>query len=115
MTARSDESPDLKNTVFSTNYGDATLPDLLMAYEISQKRKEAKKAWLQTDEGKEYNRNKAKQYYNRHKELVLEKRKERYEKDAPLLNERSMTYYTNNKEKILNRLKEKRKAPALEA
>lgn len=101
--------------VFTTNYGDATLPELLMAFEISQKRKEAKKAWLQTDEGKEYNRIKAKEYYNRHKETVLEKRKERYEKDAPLLNERSMTYYTNNKEKILHRLKEKRKAPAVEA
>jgi len=109
------ESPDLTNTVFTTNYGEATLPDLLKAFEMSQRQKEAKKAWLQTDEGKEYNRTKAKEYYNRHKDVVLEKRKERYEKDAPLLNERSMTYYTNNKEKILNRLKEKRKTPAVEA
>jgi hypothetical protein len=109
------ESPDLTNTVFTTNYGEATLPELLKAFEMSQRQKEAKKAWLQTDEGKEYNRIKAKEYYKRHKDVVLEKRKERYEKDAPLLNERSMTYYTNNKEKILNRLKEKRKTPAVEA
>ena len=101
--------------VFTTNYGDATLPELLKAVETAQRHKEAKKAWLLTDEGKEYNRIKAKEYYNRHKEKVLEKRKERYERDAPLLNERSMTYYTNNKEKILNRLKEKRKSPAVEA
>ena len=100
--------------VFTTNYGDATLPELLKAFETAQRHKEAKKAFLKTEEGKAYNRNKAKEYYNRHKDLVLEKRKEQYEKDSSLFNERSMAYYVNNKEMILNRLKEKRKSPAVE-
>ena len=100
--------------VFTTNYGDATLPELLKAFETAQRHKEAKKAFLKTEEVKAYNRNKAKEYYNRHKDLVLEKRKEQYEKDSSLFNERSMAYYVNNKEKILNRLKEKRKSPAVE-
>jgi hypothetical protein len=108
MTTENPEAPDMTQTIFTTVFGNATLPDLLKAYEQKQRNLEAKKAFMQTEEGKEYNKRKAKEFYLRHKAEVLAKRKERYEKDAAILNERNKAYYYANREQLLLKRKEKK-------
>lgn len=77
----------------ATSFGDVPLETLVKRYE-SEKQREARKyekrlAFLQTDAGKEWNRAKAKAYYEKHKTEVLAKRKDWYminrksKKDSP--------------------------------
>ena len=67
----------------ATQFGDVPLEMLVKRYETEKKR-DAKKyerrlAYLATDEGKEWNREKAKSYYARNREAVLAKRKAWYQ------------------------------------
>ena len=66
----------------ATSFGEIPLEKLVKHYEAEKKR-EQKKAekrleYLQTDEGKQWNRNRSKQYYEKHKAQVLAKRKAKY-------------------------------------
>jgi hypothetical protein len=66
-----------------TEFGEVPLDVLVHKYEVEMKR-EARKyikrlEFLQTDQGKEWNRSKAKAYYERNREKVLAKRKETYQ------------------------------------
>lgn len=66
----------------TTEYGEVPIDVLVKRYELEKKR-EAKKyekrlTFLQSDEGKAWNREKAKAYYERNKATVLAKRKASY-------------------------------------
>lgn len=66
----------------ATEFGDVPIDVLVKRYELEKKR-DAKKyerrlVFLQTDEGKAWNREKAKAYYERNKATVLAKRKASY-------------------------------------
>jgi hypothetical protein len=71
---------------------------LMRLYESRQKAYAKKKEWLKTDAGKEYQRKKAKEYYYKHRDAVLAKRAERYERDGAILNERVKEAYRRKKE-----------------
>lgn len=73
------------------------LAHLLRLYEADKKKKEAKKARDQTEEGKKYNLEKSRKYYKENKEKVLQKRKERYAKETELLKSRNLGYYHTRK------------------
>jgi len=72
----------------TTSFGEVPIDVLVKRYE-NEKKRAAKKyerrlTFLQSDEGKEWNREKAKAYYERNREKVLAKRKAAYEaKKAP--------------------------------
>lgn len=70
-----------------------TLERLLRLHEADKKKKEAKKVYNQTEEGKKYNLEKSRRYYKENKSKVLQKRKERYAKDTELLRARNLGYY----------------------
>ena len=74
-----------------------SLERLMKLYQNDLKKKAAKKAFNESEAGKTYNLAKAKAYYEKHKAEVLAKRKERYEKDGALLNERCKSYYHKKK------------------
>ena len=93
-----------------TQYGKVEIDDLVKVYEATQRRKEARKAYLQTEKGKEYNRQKAKAFYERHKAQILEKRKTQYEQDKDTILSRSKAYYEAHKDDIKQKHKEKRKS-----
>jgi len=80
---------------------------LLSLYAKEQKYKDAKKAFLQTEEGKLYNRQKAKEYYTRHKSEVLERRRENYEENKDEALEKAHRYYESNKDRINERRRAK--------
>lgn len=66
----------------TTEFGEVPIDVLVKRYE-SEKKREARKyekrlAFLQTDAGKEWNRAKAKLYYEKHKAEVLARRKDWY-------------------------------------
>jgi len=84
------------------------LEDLLRLYEREQRYKENKKAFYASDEGKEYNRQKAKLFYQRHKEEILAKRKTRYETDSETLLNRAKAYYALHSDEINEKNKQKR-------
>lgn len=65
------------------------MEQLLAMYEKVKAKAAAKKAWLQTEEGKEYNRMKARQHYERHREKVLESRRLYYEANKDMMRERN--------------------------
>jgi hypothetical protein len=71
-----------------TSFGDVPIDVLVKRYEL-EKTREAKKyekrlIYLQSDEGKAWNREKAKAYYEKNKATVLAKRKALYvPKKAP--------------------------------
>ena len=88
---------------------DVPYAELVRAYEAEQRRKESRKAYLQTDKGKEYNRQKAKSFYERHKAEILEKRKTQYEENKDVILNRSKAYYEAHKDVIKQKHKEKRK------
>lgn len=94
-------------TPVATSYGEVPLQTLLDAFEKKKQYEQAKKDWLKTDAGKEYQRKKAKEYYNRHREQVLAKRASRYEKDHETLLNRAKEYYANHTEecKAKNKLR----------
>lgn len=74
------------------------MDELMKLYNKEQAKKEAKRAWLQTEEGKEYNRAKAKEYYQRHREKVLEERKKYYEENLEMMRERNRLAHQRWKE-----------------
>ena len=71
------------NTSYKTEYGDVSVEDLVRIYNSHRrnalKHQERRSEFLQTDEGKEYNRVRAKAYYQAHKADILAKRKQQYE------------------------------------
>ena len=92
----------------------AELPDgisidkLLHLYELHKRNTERRKTYLETDAGKEYNRQKAKEYYNRHKSDVLLKRKADHEEKKEEHNARALAYYHANRDAILEKKRAKR-------
>ncbi len=107
---------DTTKQVFTTAYGEATIQDLLTAYEKKKRYEAAKKEWMKTDAGKEYNRKKAKDYYERHKTEILAKRTARYETDKETLIERAKQYYALHTEECIekNRLRREAKKEKIE-
>lgn len=81
----------------TTAYGEAELPALIRAYESMKKNDERKKAWLKTERGKEWNREKATAYYQAHKEAVLEKRRQRYEENREVILAKAKEAYAKKK------------------
>ena len=69
----------LVSTKFQTEFGEATYHDMRRAFENEKRRNERRKAYFQTEAGKEYNRQKAKNFYQRHRDEILAKRKEQYQ------------------------------------
>lgn len=67
-----------------TEYGDVEIPELVRCYNLWRammiKHNEIRKKYNQTEEGKTKNRERAKVYYEKNKELILKKRKEHREK-----------------------------------
>ena len=66
----------------NTQFGNVSVDELVRVYQNHkqsiQKAVERRRDWLQTDQGKQYNRDRAKSYYERNKEAILEKRKTMY-------------------------------------
>ena len=67
-----------------TDLGTVSIDELVRVYILhknaNKRHQEARAKFFQTDEGKQYNRDRSKSYYERHKETVLEKRKAAYQK-----------------------------------
>lgn len=97
------------NTPVQTAHGQVTLEEILKTFNKAKQYELNKSEWLKTDEGKEYNRNKSKEYYERHKDKVLEKRAKRYEQDKDTLLTRAKEYYALHSEEVLEKNKAKRK------
>jgi|LakMenEpi03Aug12_release.lakeMendotaPanAssembly.Ray.scaffolds.fasta_scaffold536640_2 hypothetical protein len=97
-------------TPVHTQFGEVPLADLVRAYEQKKQKINERNEWFKTDAGREYNRMKAKQYYDKNKEKILEKRMERYDKDGEALRKRSLEYYHKNSEVIKKKNKERREA-----
>lgn len=89
-----------------------TMDKLLSLYEQRKRMMEKRAAFFQTEEGKTYNRTKAKLYYEANKEKVLAKMAERRIGKQDEQNEKALDYYYNNREAILARAKEKRAGKA---
>jgi hypothetical protein len=87
-----------------------TMDKLLSLYEQRKRMLEKRAAFFQTEEGKLYNRAKAKLYYKANKEKVLAKMAERRVDKREEQNDKSLDYYYNNREAILARGKERRAA-----
>lgn len=96
--------------VFTTAYGEASIQDLLQAYEKKKQYENNKKEWMKTEAGREYNRKKAKQYYDKHKEQILAKRSARYETDKDVLIERAKQYYALHTEECIEKNRIRREA-----
>jgi hypothetical protein len=92
----------------TTQFGTVPLSALILAYEQKKQKIQARNDWFKTDAGKEYNRMKAKQYYDKHKEAVLAKRAIRYEAEGETLRTRANDYYHRNSEAIKKKNREKR-------
>ncbi len=84
-----------------------SLDKLLHLYELNQRNIERRKAYMESDEGRQYNRQKAKEYYARHKAEVLLKRKTEHEEKKEQHNARALAYYHAHREEILERKKNK--------
>lgn len=93
-----------------TAYGEVPLQALLNAYEKKKQYEANKKNWLKTDAGREYNRQKAKEYYDKHKDQILAKRASRYETDKELLIERAKQYYSLHSEECIEKNRQRREA-----
>ena len=72
-----------------------TQDELLRLWAKDQERKKKRSDYLKTEEGKAYNCAKAKNYYERHKDLVSQKRHAYYEKNK----ERMLAYQREYQEK----------------
>lgn len=77
-----------------------TMEQVLKVFNDYKRRNAVRTEWFKTDEGKAYNRQKAKEYYLRHKDKVLEKRAKRYEEDRDTLLNRAKDYYKNHSDEI---------------
>ena len=77
-------------TKYPTAYGEMTVAELIKYAEMWRammaKNIEARRKYNQTEEGKVRNRERAKDYYQRHRQEVLQKRKVKREaeKDKPM-------------------------------
>ena len=77
------------NTKIQTAYGEYTIDELVYYTELwkqsLEKQNNRKRIYNRTEEGKQKNNTKAKQYYEKHKEEILAKRKQKYQalKDKP--------------------------------
>lgn len=92
-----------------------TLDKLLHLYERN-KRQMAKRAdFFATEEGKEYNKAKARAYYEKNKAMVLQKMKVRREAnpETEVKNARALEYYYKNRERILENNKRRRAEKSL--
>ena len=85
-----------------------SMDKLLHLYELHKRGVERRKTYLETEAGKEYNRQKAKEYYARHKSDVLLKRKADHEEKKEEHNARALAYYHANREAILEKKRAKR-------
>lgn len=83
---------------------------VMKVYNAYKRRNAERSEWYKTEEGKEYNRQKAREYYLRHKDLILEKRAKRYEEDRNTLLDRAKEYYKVNAEEINAKARAKREA-----
>lgn len=92
-----------------------TLEMLLNVYNKNRKSLDTRNAWFKTEEGKAYNRANAKNYYDKNKEIVLQKMATRYEKYGEAINQKNKEYYEKNKEKILEKRKLAKEAKNAEA
>lgn len=67
---------------YQTDYGTVKAAELIRVYglwkKMIDKQVEKRNAFNQTEEGKQKNRSRAKDYYQRHKEEILAKRKAKY-------------------------------------
>lgn len=67
---------------FDTSYGKVSVERLVHCYEVykaqEEKKMEKKRAYLQTEEGKQWNRAHSKAYYEKNKETIKAKAKARY-------------------------------------
>ena len=68
-----------------------TQEQLLALWNKNQQSIARRKEYAQSEEGKEYNRRKAREFYERHKEEVSAKRRAYYEKNK----EKVLAYYRN--------------------
>jgi hypothetical protein len=84
----------------ATAFGEAELPALIRAYESMKRSDERKKAWLKTERGKEWNREKATAYYQAHKEEVLEKRRQKYEENREVILAKAKEAYAKKKARV---------------
>lgn len=91
-----------------TQFGEVPLAKLIAAYEQKKRSLQERNEWFKTDAGKEYNRMKAKQYYERNKEKILAKRAVRYEAEGETLRTRANEYYHKNSEAIKKKNKDKK-------
>ena len=79
-----------------------TLEQLVQIYNKQKEHLAKRREWFKTEEGREYNRQKAAGYYDRNKEKVLAKAKTRYEGDKERHNAVSLaSYYKKKEEKAL--------------
>lgn len=85
-----------------------TIEKLVKVYNNYQRKVAQRTQWYQTEEGKAYNRAKAKEYYQKHKAEILAKRAERYEADRETLLSRANEYYKNNSEELNAKARHKR-------
>jgi hypothetical protein len=92
-------------TTVKTAYGEVPLEKLLAAYTQQQEARKRKKEWMQTEEGKEYNRQKSKNYYALHKEEIAQKRADKYGKEREDMNAKAKEYYNANREICIARQK----------
>ena len=103
---KTEELKQFKDFFQITDKKMAQLPDgvsiekLLRVYNNYQKQIDKRQEWFKTDAGKEYNRLKAKEYYNRNKNKILEKRAKRYEEDRDTLLTRAKEYYAEHSDEI---------------
>ena len=67
------------NVLVKTAYGNIALETLVQVYETSRRQNEKRGEWFKTEEGKAYQRKKAKEYYERNRDKVLVKRAEAYQ------------------------------------
>ena len=79
-----------------------SLEHLVQMYTKQKEHLAKRREWFKTEEGREYNRQKAAVYYDRNKEKVLAKAKTRYEGDKERHNAASLaSYYKKKEEKAL--------------
>lgn len=85
-----------------------SLEQVMKVYNDYKRRNEERSKWFQTEEGKAYNRMKAKEYYSRNKDKISEKRAKRYEEEREVLLERAKEYYKNHSEEVNAKARAKR-------
>lgn len=88
------------NSTITTSYGDVPLETLIRSFEreklANEKKAEKRLQYLQTDEGKEWNRSRAKAYYEKNKETIAEKRKEYYQQKKEIIKQKRLQRTTES-------------------